>query len=112
MNKALLARYQRYTKKKKNKKKITLRCMVIGTCAGQFFNCIPLYRNKKHYATLNRSVKTSLRAGGTYNLLNQLQICFWDSSLGIAERAICWSLFNITSHESEKLYPKRNLSQG
>ena len=25
----------------------------------------PLYRNKQHYATLQCSVKTSLRAGGT-----------------------------------------------
>ena len=39
--------------------------MVIGTCAVQFLHYIPLYRNTQHHATLNRSVKTSLRAGGT-----------------------------------------------
>ena len=55
MYKALSVRCQRCTKKKKNKKKITLRCMYY----------IPLYRNTQHYATLNYSVKTSLRAGGT-----------------------------------------------
>ena len=38
------------TKKKKNKKKITLRCIVIGVCAVQFLHYIPLYRNIQHYA--------------------------------------------------------------
>ena len=45
--------------------KITLRCMVIGTCTVQFLHHINLYRNTQHYATLNCSVKTSLRAGST-----------------------------------------------
>ena len=52
MYKALSVRCQRCTKKK-----ITLRCMVIGTYAVQFLRYIPLYRNTKHYATLNCSVK-------------------------------------------------------
>ena len=65
MYKALSVRCQRCTKKKKNKKKITLRCMVIGTCAVQFLHYISLYRSTQDYATLNCSVKTSLRAGGT-----------------------------------------------
>ena len=51
--------------KKKNKKKITLRCMVIGKCAVEFLHYIPLYRNTQHCATLNCSVKTRLRVGGT-----------------------------------------------
>ena len=59
------------TKKKKNKKKITLRCMVIGTCAVQFLHYIPLYRNTQHYATHNCSVKTSLHAGCTYKFLQE-----------------------------------------
>ena len=37
----------------------------IGTCAVQFLDYITLYRNTQHYATLNCSVKTSLRAEGT-----------------------------------------------
>ena len=41
MYKALSVRFQRCTKKK-NKKKIMLRCMVIGTCAVQFLHYIPL----------------------------------------------------------------------
>ena len=49
----------------KKKKKITLRCVVIGTCAVQFLHYIPLFRNTQYYATLNCSVKASLRAGGT-----------------------------------------------
>ena len=58
MYKALSVRCQRcMKKKKKNKKKITLHCMVIGTCAVQFLRYIPLYRNTQHYATLNCSVK-------------------------------------------------------
>ena len=65
MYKALLVWCQRCTKKKKTKKKITLRCMVIGTRAVQFLHYIPLYRNTQHYATLNCSIKTSLRAEGT-----------------------------------------------
>ena len=60
MYKALSVGSQRCTKKK-----ITLRCMVIGTCAVQFLHEIPLYRNTQHYATLNCSVKASLRVGGT-----------------------------------------------
>ena len=56
MYKALSVRCQRCTKKKQ-KKKITLRCMVIGTCAVQFLHYIPLYHNTLHYATLNCSVK-------------------------------------------------------
>ena len=70
MYKALSVRCQRCTKKK-NKKKITLRCMVTGTCAVQFLHYIPLYRITQHYATLNFSVQTSLYslyslcAGGT-----------------------------------------------
>ena len=44
---------------------ITLRCMDVGTCAVQFLHYSPLYRNTQHYATLNWSVKPSLRAGGT-----------------------------------------------
>ena len=65
MYKALSVRCQRCMKQKKNKKKIMLRCMVIGACAVQFLHYIRLYSNTKHYATLNCSVKTSLRAGGT-----------------------------------------------
>ena len=53
MYKALSVRCQRCTKKKKNKKNITLRCMVIGTFAVQFLHYIPLYRNTQQYATLN-----------------------------------------------------------
>ena len=41
------------------------RCMVIGACAVRFLHYIPLYRNTQHYASLNSSVKMSLRAGGT-----------------------------------------------
>ena len=47
MYKALSVRSQRCTKKKNNKK-IMLRCMVIGTCAVQFSHCIHLYRNTQH----------------------------------------------------------------
>ena len=65
MYKALSARCQSCTNKKKNKKKITLRCIVIGAYAVQFLHCIPVYRNIQHYATLNCSTKTSLRSGGT-----------------------------------------------
>ena len=68
MYKALSVRLQRCTKEKKNKKKITLRCMVIGTCAVQCLHYIPLYLNTQHYTTLNCSVKSSLRAGGTQNI--------------------------------------------
>ena len=64
MYKALSVRCQRCTKKKK--KKIMLRCMVIGTCAVQFLHYIDLYRNTQHYATLNCSVNAGSRAGGTY----------------------------------------------
>ena len=52
---ALSVRCERCTKNKK--KKITLRCIVIGTCAVQFLHYIPLYRNTQHYATLNCSAK-------------------------------------------------------
>ena len=41
MYKALSVRCKRCTKKK-NKKKIVLRCMAIGTCAVQFLHFIPL----------------------------------------------------------------------
>ena len=58
MYKALSVRCQRCAKKKKNKKKITLRCIVIGACAVQFSRDIPLYCKIKHYASLNCSVKT------------------------------------------------------
>ena len=51
--------------KEEDKMKITLCGMVIGTCAVQFLHYIPLYRNTQNYSTLNCSVKTSLRAGGT-----------------------------------------------
>ena len=58
MYKALLVRCQRCTKKKKrNKKKIMLRCIVIGACAVQFLHYVPLYRNTQLYATLNCSIK-------------------------------------------------------
>ena len=70
MYKALSVRCQRCTKKKK----ITLRCMVIGTCAVQFLRYFPLYRNTQHYATLTCSVKMSLRAGGAYNILESPDI--------------------------------------
>ena len=39
--------------------------IVIGACAVQFLHYVPLYRNAKHYATLNCSIKTRLCAGGT-----------------------------------------------
>ena len=57
MYKASSVRCQRCTKKKKNKKKIMLRCIIITACAIQFLHYIPLYRNIQHYATLNCSVK-------------------------------------------------------
>ena len=72
MYKALSVRCQRCTKKKKNNKKITLRCIVIGACAVQFLHYVPLYRNTQHYATLNCSVKTSLRTRGTYKYLKAI----------------------------------------
>ena len=65
MYKALSVRCQRCTKKKKNKEKIMLSCIIIGACAVQFLHCVPLYRNTQHYATLNCSIKTRLCAGGT-----------------------------------------------
>ena len=65
MYKALSVRCQRFTKKKKNKKNIMLRCMAIGACAVQFLHYIRLYRKTQHYATLNCRVNMSLRAGGT-----------------------------------------------
>ena len=61
---SMSVRCQRCTEKKKNKK-IRLRCIVIGACAVQILHYIPLYRHTQHYATLNCSVKMSLRAGGT-----------------------------------------------
>ena len=62
MYKALSVRCQRCTTKKK---KITLRCIVIGACAVQFLHYVPLYRNTQHYATLYCSIKTRLCSGGT-----------------------------------------------
>ena len=44
--------------------------MAIRACTVQFLHYIPLYRNTQHYATLNCSVKTCLRAGGTLNDMN------------------------------------------
>ena len=61
MYKALSVWCQRCTKKKKNKNKITLRCIVIGTCAVQFLHYIPLYRNTQHYASVSRFDTQTLR---------------------------------------------------
>ena len=58
-------RSQRCTKKKKNTKKILLRCIVIGACAVQFLHYVPLYHNTQHYTNLNCSLKTRSCAGGT-----------------------------------------------
>ena len=74
MYKALSVGCYRCTKKKKNKKKIVLRCMAIGACAVQFLHFISLSRNTQHCATLNSSEKTSLRAGGTENIIHFSQL--------------------------------------
>ena len=52
-------------KKNKKKKKVMLRCIVIGTCAVKFLHYVSLYRNTQHYTTLNCSIKTRLCTGGT-----------------------------------------------
>ena len=57
--------------------------MVIGTCAVQFLHYIPVYRNTKHYVTLNCSVGTSLRTGGTYNMLRIIHKILYETYFSI-----------------------------
>ena len=109
MYKALSVRCERCTKKKTNKKNITLRCMVIGTRAVQFLHYIPLYRNTQHYATLNCSVKT---------ILHNSRLCTKGGMVAIVTSAKCTHLSvtravftRVTSSPRHSRYTRRFVSK-
>ena len=50
---------------------------VVGACTVEFLHYVLLYRNTKHYATLNCSLKTLLSGGCTEKMFLFVKNCFF-----------------------------------